>query len=145
MGTGIFQSINVTKKIDLDLFLSNYSKYYKLESYLRNDIFKTLLVTSKSDSKLENGIPFGIKLFPMENNDYLTISQKFEGIRQKFSNLETNPNVVPIIKLDEIKEANAGIIIRQYIQYNLKQALYYLTYYSEIEKKWICFQLLLGL
>ena len=44
-----------------------------------------------------------------------------------------------------MKEANVGIISRQYIQYNLKQALYYLTCSSEIEKKWICFQLLQGL
>ena len=48
----------------MDIFLSNYSKNYKLESYLRDDIFKTLLVTSKKNSKLESGIPLVIKLFP---------------------------------------------------------------------------------
>ena len=147
MGTVLYQSINETKKIDMDIFLSSYSKNYKLESYLRDDIFKTLLVTSKEDSNsnLESGIPFVIKLFPIENDNYLLYSQKFDEIKQLFSNLESNPNVVPIIKRTELEGANAGIIIRQYIQYNLKQALYYLTCYSEIEKKWICFQLLHGL
>ena len=72
-------------------------------------------------------------------------SQEFTEIKNLYSNLESSPNVVPIIKLDQMKEANAGIIIRQYIKYNLKQALYYLTCTSEVEKKWICFQLLQGL
>ena len=145
MGTVLGQSINESKKIDMDLFLSKYSKNYKLESYLRDDIFKTLLVISKEHSEFESGIPFVIKLFPIENNNYLKYSQEFEDIKNQYSNLESNPNLIPIIKLDQMKEANVGIIIRQYIQYNLKQALYYLTCSSEIEKKWICFQLLQGL
>ena len=37
------------------------------------------------------------------------------------------------------------MVIRQYIQYNWKQALYYLIRTSEVEKKWVCFQLLHGL
>ena len=145
MGTVLGQSINESKKIDIDLFLSKYSKNYKIENDLRNDIFKTLLVTSKEQSEFESGIPFVIKLFPIENENYLKYSQEFEEIKNQYSNLESNPNVIPIIKLDQMKEANVGIIIRQFIQYNLKQALYYLTCSSEIEKKWICFQLLQGL
>ena len=127
MGTVLGQSINESKKIDIDLFLSKYSKNYKLESYLRDDIFKTLLVISKEHSEFESGIPFVIKLFPIENDNYLKYSQEFEDIKNQYSNLESNPNLIPIIKLDQMKEANVGIILRQYIQYNLKQALYYLT------------------
>ena len=73
--------------MDMDIFLSNYSKNYKLESYLRDDIFKILLVTSKKDSKLESGIPFVIKLFPIENDNYLLYSQKFDEINNYFQTL----------------------------------------------------------
>ena len=145
MGTVLGQSINESKKIDTELFLSKYSEKYELKSFLKQGIFNTLLVTSKKDSNYDPGIPFVIKLFPISNDNYLKYSQEFTEIKNLYSNLESSPNVVPIIKLDQMKEANAGIIIRQYIKYNLKQALYYLTCTSEVEKKWICFQLLQGL
>ena len=146
MGTTPGQSMEGSKKIDMNIFLSKYSEKYKLESFLRKDNFKTLLVTSLKKSEFAEGIPLVIKLFPIENeNYYFKYSQEFTEIKNMYSNLESSPHVIPIIKLKQMKEANAGIVIRQYIKYNLKHALYYLTLSSEIEKKWICFQLLQGL
>ena len=146
MGTAPGQSMEGSKKIDMNMFLSKYSEKYKLESFLRKDNFKTLLVTSLKKSEFAEGIPLVIKLFPIENeNYYFKYSQEFTEIKNMYSNLESSPHVIPIIKLKQMKEANAGIVIRQYIKYNLKHALYYLTLSSEIEKKWICFQLLQGL
>ena len=148
MGATLQQQINESKKINIDLFLTNskYSKDYKLVSYLKNDIFKTLLVTTYKTKEYENGIPFVIKLFPIENDKiYLKYFQDFVEIKNYYSNIESTPNILPIIKVEKFPEANAGIVIRQYIKYNLKQALYYLACTSDIEKKWICFQLLHGL
>ena len=148
MGATLEQQINESKTINLDFFLSNskYSRDYKLVSYLKNDIFKTLLVTTKKTKEFESGIPFVIKLYPIQNEQiYNKYYQKFFDIKNYYSNIESTPNILPIIELGLLKEANTGIVIRQYIKYNLKQALYYLACTSDIEKKWICFQLLQGL
>ena len=148
MGITLEQQMNESNKIDIDYFLSKsqYGMEYKLVSYLKNDIFKTLLVTTKKTKEFESGIPFVIKLFPIQNERiYLKYSQEFLDIKRNYSKIESTPNILPIIKIEQLKEANAGIVIRQYIKYNLKQAMYYLTCSSDIEKKWICFQLLQGL
>ena len=148
MGITLEQQMNESNKIDIDYFLSKsqYGMEYKLVSYLKNDIFKTLLVTTMKTKEFESGIPFVIKLFPIQNERiYLKYYQEFRDIKIYYSKIESTPNILPIIKIEQLKEANAGIVIRQYIKYNLKQAMYYLTCSSDIEKKWICFQLLQGL
>ena len=145
---GLTSEINESKKINLDLFFSNseYSRDYKLVSYLKNDIFKTLLVTTNKTKEYESGIPFVIKLYPIQNQKILSkYSEEFKSLKENYSNIESTPNILPIIKVESLMAANSGIVIRQYIKYNLKQALYYLACTSDIEKKWICFQLLQGL
>ena len=142
MGATLEQQINESKTINLDFFLSNskYSRDYKLVSYLKNDIFKTLLVTTKKTKEFESGIPFVIKLYPIQNEQiYNKYYQKFFDIKNYYSNIESTPNILPIIELGLLKEANTGIVIRQYIKYNLKQALYYLACTSEIEKNGFAF------
>ena len=142
---GIVTGQSKIETIDIKQIIDKYSNKFTIKSYLRKDVFKTLLVTTKEKSEFGNNIPLVIKLFPKDSENYLKYSQEFEEIKNNYSNLKSTPNVVPIIKLDQIKEANAGMVIRQYIQYNLKQALYYLIRTSEVEKKWVCFQLLHGL
>ena len=142
MGTVLSESLYDSKEIDLELFKQKFNNEYNFKIVLRQYKFITLLVTSK---KYITDCPFIIKLFPFEAEKYHKYSQKLAEINNLYNDIKLSPNIVPIIEIGQIQEANAGYIKRQYIQYNLRQALYYLSCVSEIEKKWICFQLLLGL
>ena len=115
---GIVTGQSKIETIDIKQIIDKYSNKFTIKSYLRKDVFKTLLVTTKEKSEFGNNIPLVIKLFPKDSENYLKYSQEFEEIKNNYSNLKSTPNVVPIIKLDQIKEANAGMVIRQYIQYN---------------------------
>lgn len=53
------------------------------------------------------------------------------------------PNYIPIADVRSTEVAD--VVIRQFLQYNLFQRLATMPYITNIEKKWICFQLLFGL
>lgn len=53
------------------------------------------------------------------------------------------PNYLPIADVRSTEVAD--VIIRQFLQFNLFQRLATMPYITNIEKKWICFQLLFGL
>ena len=144
--------LNVNDQIlDSEILINKYLYQYEFEMILRQDaLFKSIIVTStnknistsKLNLELTPGTPLIIKIFPRKNENYLKYSQEFENIKSLYSNLQSTPNVLPILEILDIKEANVGVIIKQYIKYNLSEAFYYLRCVSEIEKKWICFQLL---
>ena len=149
MGTTLVS--NDEKKIDKEFLLKRYFPYYDLlEDNLRNDAFITILVKNKKyinsrSLKIPPETPLIFKIFPMENKNYLKYSQEFNNIKIKYSDLKSTPNILPLLKLQEIKDLNVGILVRQYIKYNLNDIQYHMHCVSEIEKKWVCFQLLHGL
>ena len=138
------QSINGLKEKNPE-FLSSYYQQYEIKKSLRDNTFYTFIAISKKETGLDEGIPFIIKVIPIDSKNALKYSQEYEDIKKTFSNLQSNPNVVPIIKIKLIREVNMVIVIRQYIPYNLKEAMYYLACSSDAEKKWFCFQLIEGL
>ena len=132
--------------------LNKYFKdfQYKDSNILRADGFITIMVTAKETITPEvldvsPGTPLIFKIIKAENENYLKYSEEYNNIKLYYSNLQSNPNILPILKLQLLKEENLGVVMRQYIKYNLDEAFYYMSCVSEIEKKWICFQLLHGL
>ena len=139
-----------SKKIDLNYLLSVHFNDFKLIQKIREDIFITIVTTSKKELILENltiksGLPLVFKIFPLKNPVYSKYSQDFIDIIKLYSELKYTPNILPLLKLEKLNDINAGILIRQYIKYNLNDIQYHMHCVSEIEKKWICFQLLQGL
>ena len=153
MGTAIGTNLNDSNNIINEVLTNKDLKEFEFEEnnhILRSDAFITIIVTAKESIDpnfldVSPGTPLVFKIFPRQNDNYLRYSQEFENIRLQYSNLQTTPNILPILKLKDIQESNVGVSIRQYIKYNLTDALYYMSCVSEIEKKWICFQLLHGL
>ena len=123
---------------------------FKDSNILRADGFITIIVTAKETITpkildVSPGTPLVFKIIKAENENYLKYSQEYDNIKLYYSNLQSNQNILPILKLQLLKEENLGVVMRQYIKYNLDEAFYYMSCVSEIEKKWICFQLLQGL
>ena len=142
--------LNESKKIDINLLLKNHLGKFKLEEILRKDAFITIIATSKENINYEKlniypESPLVFKLLPIEKNNYLKYSQDFNDIQKNFSNLKSTPNILPLLQIEKLEDLNIGIVMRQYIKYNLNDIQYYLHCISEIEKKWICFQLLQAL
>ena len=141
--------LNDSKKCDFNLLLNNYYSNFQLEETLRKDSFITLLVSTKDfiiseHLKISLETPLILKIFALESINYLKYSQEFKDIIDQYKNLKITPNVLPLLDRD-FKKENFGVLIRQYIKYNLNDIQYHMHCVSEIEKKWICFQLLNGL
>ena len=142
--------LNDSKKIDIELLLNRYFGKFILEETLRKDAFITLIVSSKNfiisnHLNIIPETPLVLKIFPMKSNNYLKYSQEFINIQKEFMELKSTSNVLPLLKLQDFKEESVGVLMRQYIKYNLNDIQYHMHCVSEIEKKWICFQLLQGL
>lgn len=59
--------------------------------------------------------------------------------------VSNTPNICPILEIREVHKntPNGGVIlIRQYVYFNLKERIASMPYLTNIEKKWICFQIL---
>ena len=153
MGTYYDSQMSEPKKIDMKNLLEQYNNKFQLEKELRKDIFITIIVSPKEQLNtkklnLSPETPLIIKVFPAENVggvNYLKVSQDLKYITTQYSDLKINPNILPIIRIKEFKSLNATIILRQYIKYNLHDLQYHMHCISEIEKKWVCLQLLQGL
>lgn len=151
MGIAPGENLDEYKK-NINNMLNKYFKdfQYKDSNILRADGFITIMVTAKETITPEvldvsPGTPLIFKIIKAENENYLKYSEEYNNIKLYYSNLQSNPNILPILKLQLLKEENLGVVMRQYIKYNLDEAFYYMSCVSEIEKKWICFQLLHGL
>ena len=151
MGIAPGENLDEYKK-NIHNMLNKYFKdfQYKDSNILRADGFITIMVTAKETITPEvldvsPGTPLIFKIIKAENENYLKYSEEYNNIKLYYSNLQSNPNILPILKLQLLKEENLGVVMRQYIKYNLDEAFYYMSCVSEIEKKWICFQLLHGL
>ena len=150
MGTALGALLNESKKIDVDNFLGKYFDQFHLEEKPRNDAFTTVIVTTEgyiniNKFKINPGTPLVLKIFPRGSDNYLKYSQEFINIQKNYSNLKSSPNVLPLLQLQDLKDANVGVLMRQYIKYNLNDIQYHMHCVSQIEKKWICLQLLYGL
>ena len=151
MGIAPGENLDQYKK-NINVMMNKYFKdfHYKDSNILRADGFITIIVTAKETIAPEvldvsPGTPLIFKIIKAENENYLKYSEEYNNIKLYYSNLQSNPNILPILKLQLLKEENLGVVMRQYIKYNLDEAFYYMSCVSEIEKKWICFQLLHGL
>ena len=151
MGIAPGENLDQYKK-NINDMMNKYFKdfHYKDSNILRADGFITIIVTAKETIAPEvldvsPGTPLIFKIIKAENENYLKYSEEYNNIKLYYSNLQSNPNILPILKLQLLKEENLGVVMRQYIKYNLDEAFYYMSCVSEIEKKWICFQLLHGL
>ena len=150
MGNALTSMMSESKKIDIKNLLDKYLNNFQLEKELRKDVFITIIVTPKKEliSKIltiSPETPLIFKIFPIENTSYLKYSEDYKNIKKLYSDLKSSPNVLPIIKLEELKEAKMGVLMRQYIKYNLNDLQYHMHCVSEVEKKWVCLQLLQGL
>ena len=150
---GNTSDFNESNKIDLNSLLNEYFIDYKLEQKIREDVFITIVATTKKEILMENlkinsGIPLVFKIFPIKNSkipEYVKYTQEFINIIKTYSELKYTPNILPLLKMEILKDINVGILTRQYIKYNLNDIQYHMHCVTEIEKKWICFQLLQGL
>lgn len=150
MGTNYGSLMNESRKIDINYLLERHISIFQLERHLRKDVFYTLLVSPKGplNSKKINispDTPLIVKVFPNEISNYQKYLTEYKDIKNQYSDLKYSPNVLPILKVEELKGGNATIIMREYIKFNLNDLQYHMNCVSEIEKKWVCLQLLQGL
>ena len=148
----IFLDESKIDDFDINILLNEYFKNkFTLIKILRKDRFKTIIVKSK-DNIIDHNLsinsenPLVFKILPMKKDNKLNYFQDFNNIKKQFSDIKSTPNILPLLAIENLKEPNNGIIVmRQYIKYTLNDIQYHLHCISEIEKKWICFQLLQGL
>jgi phosphoinositide-3-kinase regulatory subunit 4 len=144
MGQKLTQSKN-TVVPEADTFLEKYLPQLQFEKLLSNGIFlKTVLCTNESD-----GEPIVCKIYfkrELNEQEMKMFSKHVESMKEirELYNIKTSPNIAPIIIVNDNIQ-NAGIIIRQYYSYNLKERTACMPYLTPIEKKWISFQLIYAL
>ena len=141
MGQKLIQSKNTA---DVDYFLYKYYSNLQFEKLYKNGILsKTALVINKTEKA-----PLIIKIFftiNYEENDKIVFNNCIEKLLQYNKIIEEKKilNYTPIIKIE--KNEKAGLIIRQYFGYNLRERMYQMPYLTKIEKLWIIYQLLFSL
>lgn len=137
MGQKITQS-KQTIQPDVDVFLLRYCPFYQCQKLLNNGLMsKSALVTTEKEN-----FPLIAKIFyksEFKPEDFETGKRKIIELQKKIE--DTNVmNIAPITLIEDIDKA--GMIIRQYYAYNLKERTYTMPYLSHIEKIWIAFQIL---
>ena len=141
MGQKLIQSKNTG---EVDYFLYKYYSNLQFEKLYNNGILsKTALVINKTEKA-----PLIIKIFftiNYEENDKIVFNNCIEQLLQYNKIIEEKKilNYTPIIKIE--KNEKAGLIIRQYFGYNLRERMYQMPYLTKIEKLWIIYQLLFSL
>ena len=141
MGQKIIQS-KYTEEVDT--FLYKYSDNLQFVKLYNNGILsKTALVFNKRDN-----VPLIIKVFFKTNyeENEKKLYEKYLALLREY-NKKINQNIIlnyaPIIKIEN--HERAGIIIKQYFGYNLKERMFQIPYFSKIEKLWLIFQILFSL
>ena len=105
------------------------------------------IIYNKGKEKLKNiqkKIIANTKIFDSINESKIELQNSNE-ISKDFDINEFKPsfNLSPIFCLEENEKA--GMIIRQFYKYNLKERLYVRPFLTKIEKIWLCFQLLFAI
>ena len=115
----------------------------------KGPIYKSLIVlkeNTKTNNQTNSDLyPLVLKIYSkkiinLEESDFTKYKNKLYEIKRNF---HKKTNVIPI--LDTKKIEDELIIIRQYMPFNLKEAMLKIPYLSIIEKKFICFQILYSL
>ena len=141
MGQKLIQSKNTG---EVDYFLYKYYSNLQFEKLYNNGILsKTALIINKTEKA-----PLIIKVFftiNYEENDKKVFDNCYEKLIKYNQIIEEKKilNYTPIIKID--KNEKAGLIIRQYFGYNLRDRMYQMPYLTKIEKLWLIYQLLFSL
>ena len=141
MGQKLIQSKNTA---DVDYFLYKYYSNLQFEKLYNNGILsKTALVINKTENA-----PLIIKIFftiNYEENDKKEFNNYIQQLLQYNKIIEDKKilNYTPIIKIE--KNELAGLIIRQYFGYNLRERMFQMPYLTKIEKLWLIYQLLFSL
>ena len=128
--------------------------FFKIEKELRKDeITVTSIVSLIYYPKLylKKGSPLIVKKFTFDDSKEPYKQLKEQGLRtlneilaNGVGGLNSNQNVLPFRYFEDPKTKSVTIV-RQYIKYTLYDAIDYLRCVSDIEKNWICYQLVQGL
>jgi hypothetical protein len=138
-------SVNVLFQ-DIKVVMSKYFPKIQIVKILNNGMLsQTLLILNEKDNT-----PLILKCFmkyDYDEADHKRHNAEIEKykILQKVISSTDNYNIAPILLIDDDEfNFRIGMIYRQYFQYNLKERIYLLPYFSFIEKIWITFQLLVA-
>ena len=136
MGQKISQSKTT---IDINVYLSKYYPNYTTIKILNNGMLsKTVLLL---DEERNNKCPLVAKIFFKQDfeEEYNNKLEKIKEAKDIIIN-ECMHNVLPIINI--VENQRSGIILRQYLEYNLKERIYLMPYLNNIQKIWISLQIL---
>ena len=131
MGQKISQSKTT---IDINVYLSKYYPNYTTIKILNNGMLsKTVLLL---DEERNNKCPLVAKIFFKQDfeEEYNNKLEKIKEAKDIIIN-ECMHNVLPIINI--VENQRSGIILRQYLEYNLKERIYLMPYLNNIQKIWM--------
>ena len=137
MGQKISQSKNT---IDINVYMGKYYTNYTIIKILNDGMLnKTVLLLNEG----ENKCPLVAKIFFKQDfeEEYKAQLTRFVETKNKIEKECLHDILVPFIN-KVIENNRSGIILRQYLEYNLKERIYLMPYLNHIQKVWISFQIL---
>ena len=137
MGQKISQSKNT---IDISVYMNKYYSDYTTIKILNNGMLsKTVLLLNEG----ENKCPLVAKIFFKQDfeEEYKTQLERLVETKNKIEKECLHDVLLPFIN-KVVENQRSGMILRQYLEYNLKERIYLMPYLNNIQKVWISFQIL---